>query len=258
MLNYLKQIISFKDLLVNLTTKELKLKYKNSIIGFLWSLLNPLMMLMIYSIAFKIILKIQVENFPVFVFVGLLPWMFVQGSISQSTNSIINNQNLVKKVYFPRAIIPLSVVLSNFISLLINFIILFAALLFFKIQLTSSLILLPLILFITLLMVSGISMFLSSITVKYRDVSHLVEVIFMAWFYLTPIIYSSAMVPEPYHSYILANPMTGIIELYRTVLLYGKFPHLTELTLPLIYSCVVFLLGLLIFFKKENKLAEEL
>jgi len=258
LLNYLKDIFKFKDLIINLTTKELKLKYKSSVVGFLWSFLHPLMMIIIYSLAFKIILKIPIENFAVFVFIGLLPWTFIQSSLSQCTTSIINNQNLVKKVYFPRVIIPLSVILSNFVTLLINFIILFGALFFYKIELNYSLIMLPVILIMTLLMVIGLSVFLSSLTVKFRDMSHLVDVIFMAWFYLTPIIYSSAMVPEPYKSYILANPMTGIIELYREVLLHGRIPLISDLLLPLAYSVVVFILGMWFFYKRENKLAEEL
>lgn len=258
MLDSIRKIFFYKDLLINLTVNELKLKYKNSVIGFLWSLLNPLMMLIIYSIAFKIILRISVHNFELFMFVGLLPWMFVQGSISQSTNSIINNQNLVKKVYFPRIILPLSVVFSNFINFLMTLVVLFFALFIYKIRITAAFFLLPVILIITLLIASGISIFLSSITVKYRDVSHLVDVIFMAWFYLTPIIYPLSMVPEPYKSFILANPLTGVIEMYRSVLLDGKLPEFGSFVVASIYGVLLFFAGVWIFMIREGKFVEEL
>jgi lipopolysaccharide transport system permease protein len=258
MIKGIKEFIKYKDLLLNLTKKELQLKYKNSILGFLWSLLNPLLMLVIYSIAFKVILKIPIENFAIFVFTGLLPWMFFQGSISQSTNSIINNNNLIQKVYFPREIIPVSVVLANFINFLITLVVLFAALIFYKFEFGSAFFLLPIVFIINFLSTVGLSLFLSSMTVKYRDISHLVEVIFMAWFYLTPIIYSLDMVPEPFKSIILANPMTSIIELYRTIFMEASIPPGNVLWLGLCYSIIIFLCGLTVFKLRERKFAEEI
>ncbi|MTI80579.1 MAG: ABC transporter permease [Firmicutes bacterium] len=253
-----RDLYTYKDLLMNLTFNELKLKYKNSIMGFLWSLLNPLMMLIIYSIAFKIILRIPVENFALFVFIGLLPWMFVQGSISQSTNSIINNQNLLKKVYFPRIIIPMSVIMSNLINFLINLIVLLAALFIYNIEITIAITLFPLITFVNWLIVAGLSILLSSITVKYRDISHLVDVIFMAWFYLTPIIYPLSMVPEPYKSIIQLNPFTGVVEMYREILLDGKIPDQASILTAFLYGIMIFILGVYVFYKREKDFVEEL
>jgi ABC-type polysaccharide/polyol phosphate export permease len=257
-MNVFKELIIYRDLLWNLTSKELKLKYKNSVVGFLWSFLNPLMMLVIYSLAFKIIIRVNIENFSLFVFIGLLPWMFVQAAITQSTNSVINNQNLVKKVYFPRIIIPLSVVLSNFISFLINYLILFIVFFFYHIQFHSVLILLPVIFFANLLFVTGVSIFLSSVTVKYRDISHLVEVLFMGWFYLTPIIYSSSMVPEKFRIFIDMNPLTSIINTYRSILFEGIWPDFTQVFFIVLFSLVICLLGVFVFQRRENLLADEL
>jgi len=258
MLYGLKEFIKYKDLLINLTKKELQLKYKNSVLGFLWSFLHPLLMLVIYTIAFKVILKIPIENFSLFVFTGLLPWLFFQGSISQSTNSIVNNSSLIQKVYFPREVIPLSVVLANFINFLITMIILFFALIFYKFTFSSAFLILPIVLLINLLSTTGLSFFLSSFTVKYRDIAHLIEVLFMVLFYLTPIIYSLTMVPEPYRSVILANPMTSIIEMYRSILLDGKIPSYELLLSGILYSVIIFVLGLVIFKKREKNFAEEI
>ncbi|MNM54377.1 Teichoic acid translocation permease protein TagG [compost metagenome] len=258
MISYLKSIIFYKDLLRNLTSNEMKLKYKNSILGILWSYIYPLMMIVIYNFAFKIILRMTIENFALFVFIGLIPWNFVQSSISQSTNSIINNQNLVKKIYFPRAIIPLSVINSNFLTMIISHVILFGAMYFYKVEFTFALIVLPILWIVLYLVVSGISLILSSITVKYRDVSHIVDVVFMAWFYLTPVIYSLSMVPEPFNRIIQLNPITNLIELFREVLLQGEFPDVSDLAGALLYSLVLFGIGLYVFYRREKNFGEEL
>lgn len=258
MISYLKNIIFYKDLLGNLTSNEMKLKYKNSILGILWSYIYPLMMIVIYNFAFKIILRMTIDNFALFVFIGLIPWNFVQASISQSTNSIINNQNLVKKIYFPRAIIPLSVINANFITMIISHIILFGAMFVYHVDFTASLLVLPILWIILYLVVAGISLVLSSITVKYRDVSHIVDVVFMAWFYLTPVIYSLSMVPEPFNKIIQLNPITNLIELFREVLLEGKFPDLINILFTFSYAVVLFAVGLFIFYKREKNFGEEL
>ncbi|MDQ0192099.1 ABC transporter permease [Paenibacillus wynnii] len=258
MINYFKNIIYYKDLLGNLTSNELKLKYKNSILGILWSYIYPLMMIVIYNFAFKIILRMTIDNFALFVFIGLIPWNFVQASISQSTSSIVNNQNLVKKIYFPRAIIPLSIINANFLTMIISHVILFGAMFFYNVEFTLSLIVLPILWIILYLVVAGISLILSSITVKYRDVSHIVDVIFMAWFYLTPVIYSLSMVPEPFNKIIQLNPITNLIELFRQVLLKGDFPDFSVLSTAFGYSLILFFVGLYVFHKREKNFGEEL
>lgn len=258
MLSYIKDIINYKDLLKNLTQNELKLKYKNSVLGLVWSYIYPIMMIVIYTFAFKIILRMTIENFALFVFIGLIPWNFVQSSISQSTNSIINNQSLVKKIYFPRAIIPISIVNSNFLTLLISHLILFGAMYFFSVPIRPSIVLLPILWLILYFVVTGISLLLSSITVKYRDISHIVDVIFMAWFYLTPVIYSLSMVPDPFNTIIQLNPITNLIELFRTVLLEGQFPEMQKIFKTLSYSILLFLIGIFVFYKREKYFGEEL
>ncbi|MFK4170241.1 ABC transporter permease [Paenibacillus lautus] len=258
LLNYLKSIINYRDLLKNLTSNELKLKYKNSVLGLLWSYIYPIMMIVIYTFAFKVILRMTIENFALFVFVGLIPWNFVQSSISQSTNSIINNQSLVKKIYFPRAIIPISIVNANFLTLLISHLILFGAMYFYDVPIKLSILILPILWIILYFIVTGLSLLLSSITVKYRDISHIVDVIFMAWFYLTPVIYSLSMVPDPYNSIIQLNPITNLIELFRTVLLDGEFPAVDEMLKTGLYSILLFIAGLFIFYKREKNFGEEL
>lgn len=248
----------YRDLLINLTMKELKLKYRNSVIGFFWSFLNPLLMITIYTIAFKTILRIQIDDFALFVFIGVVPWSFFQGSISQSTNSIVSNQGLIKKVYFPRAVIPLSIVMSNFINMIINFIIVFISLYFFKIEITYSIVLFPILSIVLFLITAGISLLLSVLAVKYRDISYLVDVFLIAFFYLTPIIYSSDMVPKPFITIINFNPLTSVIEGLRKILLEGKILDFPVLISSIFYAIIIFCVGLFVFMLKEKKIAEDL
>lgn len=254
----IKNLYQFKDLLFNLTKNELKLKYKNSVIGFLWSFLHPILLLIVYTFAFKLIIRIKIENFPVYVFTGLLPWMFISGSILLCANSIVNNQNLVKKVYFPRLIIPLSVVMSNFVSMVINFVVLFAGLVFFDLDFKWSMLFIPLVLIPIFFFTLGLGLIFSSLTVKYRDISHLTEILFMVWFYLTPIIYQASMIPQPYKDYIMANPVTLFLEMFRSVILDGSLPSSQIYWSSFLYGVIFLLIGLFVFKKREGLLAEEL
>lgn len=257
MFENIKEIYQYRELLKNLTIKELKLKYKNSAIGFFWSFLNPLMMLVIYSYAFKLVMRIKVPNYSVYILSGLLPWIFLQTSISISTMSIVNNAGLIKKVYFPREIIPLSVVFSNFINFLMTLAVLFLGILYFKVGLSWALIALPIMLLILLVFASGLGLLLSAYTVTYRDIAHLVEVVFMGWFYLTPIVYPFSLIPENYKKYLIWNPMTPIIEGFHDILLNHKFPDLKTIVISSGLAIFFLVLGFVVFRKREVNFAEE-
>lgn len=258
MIDRIKEIIDYRELLKNLTVKELKLKYKNSVLGFFWSFLNPLLMLVIYTFAFKFVLKIQIENFSVFLLAGMLPWTFFQVSIMGSTNSLVNNAGLIKKVYFPREIMPLSLIFSNFVNFLITFIILFAALFVFKIKVGFSILLLPIILVLLLLITIGLSLILSALNVVYRDVSHFVEIIFMAWFYATPVVYSFELVPDKIKPLILLNPMTLVVQSVRDVVIYNKLPPAEYLLRMLITGIILIAIGYFVFSRIEKSIAESI
>ncbi len=258
MLKKLKEIMEYRELFKNLTIKELKLKYKNSMIGFFWSFLNPLMMLVVYTFAFKYVMKITVPNFTVFVLSGLLPWTFFQGSIQGSTNSIVSNGALIKKVYFPREIVPLSQIMSNFVNFLITLLVLFLSLFIFKIKIGVSLIFLPIILLLMLSITIGISLALASLNVLYRDVSHFIEIIFMAWFYITPIVYPIDLIPKQYEKFILLNPMTLVIQSIREIIMNNSIPPYSYTIGLVLYSVIFIFIGQYIFGKIEKSFAEEI
>lgn len=258
MIEKLKEIFNYKELLYNLTAKELKLKYKNSALGFLWSFFNPLMMLIVYTFAFKFVMRIKIPNFTVFVLAGLLPWTFFQASVQGSTTSIISNGALIKKVYFPREIIPLSMILSNFVNFLITLIVLFISLLIFRIKIGIYILLTPVILLLMLIFTIGLSLILSALNVVYRDISHFVEIVFMAWFYVTPIVYPMELIPNQYKSILLLNPMTLVVESLRDVIMYDKLPDLLYIIGMIIYALGFVILSYFVFNKREKSFAEDI
>lgn len=258
MIDELKKFWEYRQLLANLTKKDLKLKYKNSILGFIRSLLNPLMLLIIYTFAFKYIFKQQIENFSIFVLSGLLAWTFFQGSIMGSVNSIVSNSNLVKKVYFPRTIIPISVVLSSFINYMITLVILGIAIIVSDIKISVAVLLLPVILILLLVFTVGLGLALSALNVRYRDIAHFMEIIFMGWFYITPIIYSTEQIPNNLRFIAYINPLTTFIESIRSVLIYAELPNLISILSMIVYSLGILVLGIVIFNNLKDKFAEEI
>lgn len=253
-----QEILRFKNLVYNLVSRDLKVKYKGSILGFFWSLLNPLIMLIVYTIAFKYIIRIRVEDFPIFFLCGFLPWTFLSLSLSMSVSSIKDNANLVKKVYFPREVLPLSVVLSNLVQFLLTFVILIPALLIFKIPLGLPLVFLPLIILFQLAFVQGLAFLVSALNVFYSDIKHLLEVFLQIWFWLTPIIYPASFVPERFQSLYRLNPAVIFVETYRDVLLYHTVPGWVELTALLGIGLVFLFLGHMVFAGYNRKFAEEI
>lgn len=254
----LKEIFKFKNLIYNLVSRDLKVKYKGSILGFLWSLLNPLIMLIVYTVAFKYIIKIRVENFPLFFLCGFLPWTFLSLSLSMAASSIRDNANLVKKVYFPREILPLSIVLSNLVQFLLTFIILIPALIIFNIKLGFPLLFLPLIILFHIAFTLGLAYILSALYVFYSDVRHLLEIFLQIWFWLTPIIYPVSFVPERFQSLYRLNPAVLIVESYRDTLLYNRWPSIAGLISLFLVGVVFLLIGHLVFYSYNRRFAEEI
>ncbi|MEA3255402.1 MAG: ABC transporter permease, partial [Candidatus Altiarchaeota archaeon] len=179
MLGNIRNLIEHRELLFYLSMKDFKVRYKSAVLGFLWALLMPLSMMVIFTIVFSFIVRIPVENYPVFLLAGLIPWTFLNMSLSTAINSFVDNGNLIKKVKFPRELVPISVVLANLVNFLLSLIVLFLFILLFNIKLTTAIILLPFIIVIQLIFIAGISLILSSLNVQYRDVRYITEVVLM-------------------------------------------------------------------------------
>jgi homopolymeric O-antigen transport system permease protein len=253
-----KGIWEFKYLIYNLVSRDLKVKYKGSTLGFLWSLLNPLLMLVVYTVAFKYVIKLKVENFTIFLFSALLPWNFLSSALATGVTSISENSNLVKKVYFPREVLPFSVVLVNLFHFFLTFIVLIPALLFFNVQIGFSFFFLVVIIFFQFLFVMGLTFIFAAMNVYYRDVRHFLEVLLQLWFWVTPIIWSMDLIPERFRDWAYLNPFTPFVKAYRDVILRNQLPSWFTLLLVIVIAVVVFFLGTFIFHKKQRRFAEEI
>jgi ABC-2 type transport system permease protein len=254
----IKGIWEFKYLIYNLVSRDLKVKYKGSTLGFLWSLLNPLLMLVVYTVAFKYVIKLRVPNFTIFLFSALLPWNFLSSTLSMGVTAISENSNLVKKVYFPREILPLSVVLVNLFHFFLTFTVLIPALLFFNVQPGFAFFFLVVIVFFQSLFVLGLTFIAAAMNVYYRDVKHFLEVLLQLWFWVTPIIWSISLIPEKFRDYAYLNPFTPFVIAYRDIILRNELPHWITLLTVITIGVLVFLLGSFIFHKKQRRFAEEI
>lgn len=258
MFGQLREVFTYKEMLISTVKKDLRSRYRGSFLGFLWTFINPLMQLVIYSIVFPFLLKMQEPNYPMFVFVGLLPWIYFTSSLQIATTSVVSNGNLVKKIYFPRLILPISVSTTGLMNYVFGLIIVIPALLITGIKLTPFALFLPVVMLVNYIFTTGFCMILSALYVYFRDLEHIVSIITMAWFYLTPIVFNLKIFPEYAQKILQFNPMTQFVTAYRNVLMYGKLPDAVGFGLVTIFSVGIFLLGLKIFSKLQKNFAEEL
>ena len=272
MVAHLLELYRFRDLLRNLVARNLKVRYKNSLLGILWSWLNPLFMMGVYTVVFKVMQpsgqnSIPAHKFPAFILVALLPWNFFSSAIVQSVNVIVENANLVKKVYFPREILPLSVVLSNLVNFGISLMVLFPMLLIFRVELTPWALLLPVVIVLQLFLVTGIVFLLSTLNVFYRDTKVILDVAMMAWFFVTPVFYSVDVLPRSreilgitvnIHRWTrILNPMASLIAAYRDVLFYGRRVGGDFLARTAVTAIVILIAGYIVYYKYSRRFGEE-
>ena len=258
-MNKLKEIYEYRLMVYSLVKRDLRGKYKGSVLGFMWTFVNPLLQLLVYNMVFSIIMRAGVEKFYLYLFVGLIPWLFFSAAITGGSTCIIAQKDLIKKIRFPREIIPISFVTSQFVNMLLSFIVVIIVSVVSGVKLTvGGILCLPVIMLVEYMMALGIALISSSLTVYFRDLEHILAIVAMAWLYSTPICYPETMVPEKYLSLYRLNPVTPVVNAYRDVLYYGKTPDLTTLLLAAGIGLITILLGVLIFGKLQRRFAEEL
>lgn len=253
-----KNLYEYRELLKSSIKKDVGGKYKNSVLGVLWSFLYPLLQIAVYAIVFPLIMRSNMENYTVFVCCGLIPWNFFSTAISRSSFTMIENGNILKKVYFPREILPISVVTSEAVNFVISTIIILAFVLGTGMGLTWYVIFYPVILLIQYILLIGISLFVSSITVYFRDLQHFIGIALRLLFYATPIVYATNIIPESYQWILRLNPMTFIIDGYRSIFYYQQQPDFISLGITLLVSLILCVVGYLLFSKLQKRFAEEL
>ena len=254
----LREILRYRELLRGLIAKDLKVKYRGSYLGFFWSLLNPLSLIVVYSVVLRYIMDVR-EIQPLMVITGIIPWVFFANTITGSTESIISNGNLVKKIFFPREILPLSTVSFHFIQFLLACLVFLPAVVFFQGRLPATLIFFPLIVLLHWLFTLGAALFLSAVTTFYKDVRYLTEVAMMMVFWATPVLYHYRMVAEKgLIPYFRLNPLSAFFFSYQNVAYFGTPPLLEHWLAMIAWTAVALLVGLTVFRRTQRHFAEEL
>lgn len=252
-----RSLIRYWELTMSLATKDLKVRYKSPALGFLWAILVPILMAIIFIVIFSRVFKISIKDYPVFLICGLFPWNFFQLSISTGTTSIVENGGLLKKVYFPRQVIPLSIVAANLVNFLLALILLIIIVLIFRLRPGMPVLLLPVAIMLQVILTTGILLIFSSLHTYYRDVRYIVEVLLICWFYLTPIFYDvTTVIPERYIKIYMLNPMAGIVTIYRDIFIYSRFPEIHLFLNTLLTSLLFLVLGIFTFKRYERNLSD--
>lgn len=255
----LKELWAYRQMVYSLVKKDIRGRYKGSVLGFLWTFINPLLQLVVYTIVFSIIMKNGIEKYYIYLFVVLVPWIFFSTSVTSGSSSVLASKDMVKKIYFPREVMPIACVTGNFVNMLLSFVVIFGVLIFTGWGINFLAVLcLPLIMIVEYILALGIAMLTSALTVYLRDLEYVLNIIAMAWMYMTPVMYGPEMVPEQYRFIWNLNPMTPIAMAYRDILYYKRIPEMATLIHAFIMGVIILVLGYWIFRKLQKGFAEEL
>lgn len=255
----IRELYDYRMMIISLVRRDLKGRYKGSVLGFLWTFINPLLQLLVYTFVFSTIMRMGVDDYYMFLFVALIPWIFFSTSIVGSSTCIRAQQDMVKKIYFPREVLPLSFVTSQFVNMLLSFVVVFIVIFVSGRTVNLLAILcLPLIMFVEFFLALGIAMISSAVTVYLRDLEYILGIVAMAWQFLTPVMYGIDIVPEDVRPIFYANPMTPIIVAYRDILYYGNVPEISTLVHAIGASLILLIIGFLVFGRLKKRFAEEM
>lgn len=257
-MNVFKGLYEYRELLKTSIKKDIRGRYKNSILGVFWSFLNPLLQLAVYAIVFPLIMKSDIPNYTVFVCCGLIPWTFFSTAISRTSFVMVENGNIIKKVFFPREILPISIVTSELVNFFISTIIILAFVIAYGMGFTWYIVFYPVILIVQYILLIGISLLVSSLTVYFRDLQHFIGILLQLLFYATPIVYGMDIIPVSFQWILKLNPMSYIIDGYRSIFYYQRMPDLVGLGIVFAISIVLCIVGYFIFNKLQKRFAEEL
>lgn len=252
------RLLYIRDLLFTLVGRDMKLRYKRSVLGIAWSLLTPLAQLAVLYLTFDVLLPLNIPNYPAFLFSGLLVWNWFQGSLYQATSAIVDNRDLTKCPGFPAAMLPAVAVASNLIHFLLALPILFVFLLLGGTGLTGAVMALPLVIALQFILTLSLAYFTATFYVTFRDTQHLLSVLLNLLFFLSPIFYSSSAVPTQYETFYQLNPMVHLIEAYRVILLAGKPPNGLHLLVLTFTAAAILAFGYYVFRKASDHFVDHL
>jgi lipopolysaccharide transport system permease protein len=251
-------IVEYRELIRILTISDLKVKYQSSVLGFAWSLLNPLLMMLVLYFVFSRAFNTGQENFALYLLIGIVTWRFLANGTSSSILSIVGRPSLVTKIYIPRQVLVLSTVLSSFVSSLLEFFVLFVLLIAFGVKLSGNILFFPFVYVAYFVMIYGISLALAALYVYYRDLNQIWEVFLQLGFFLSPVVYPLTIVPEKYAELYMLNPVTLVMQINREILLYSEAASASSLIFVTIAAMLILVIGSVIFRRLERRFAEEL
>lgn len=253
----LKEIWEYRTMIQSLVHRDLRGRYKASVLGFLWTFIVPLCQLLVYTMVFSVILKSNIEKYYLFLFVALIPWNFFSSCLTGGASCILQQQGMVNKIYFPREVIPISFVTGAFVNMLYCEIVVFAVSILSGVQFSLlSLLCLPVVMLVEFVLALGITMIVSAVDVYFRDLEHILGILSMAWMFMTPIMYDISIVPEKYVPLFYLNPMTSIVTAYRDILYQGTVPKLETLGMAAGVGLFFLILGFAIFGRLKRRFSE--
>lgn len=248
------EVWTFRFALGNFVINNLRMRYRRSLLGFLWSLLNPLLMMIVVSVVFSTIFKVDLNVYGIYIFTGLAPWGYLNAAILGGCQTFINAEGFLKKVYLPKALFPLSSVATETVNFLFSILSLYILSLALGNQIRISILLLPFVILITFVFNLGWSMFLGTITAYFRDLSQIMLVVFQALFYLTPIIYTVDTIPENFRWFIYFNPLYYYVNLFRKTIYGTDALTVADWGIPIGLAFVMFIIGIWVLMRKDRDL----
>jgi lipopolysaccharide transport system permease protein len=251
------ELLAYRALIQTLVVRDLKARYRGSTLGLLWTLLNPLLHMAIYSLVFSVYIRNDMERYPAFLLCGILPWTWLSSALFLGTTAIIEGGSMLKKVFFPPQILPTVTVIATFINFLLSLPLLFAVLLLFGVRFGWSLLALPLIMSTQFALTLGLTLIISAVSVRYRDIPPILGHMLTFWFFLTPIIYPVTSVPERFRALLSFNPATPFFVAYQEALLYNRLVSWEAFGVMVCLGVMVLLVGVLIFERLRWSLVEE-
>jgi lipopolysaccharide transport system permease protein len=253
----LQDLWQYRDLFYVLTLRDIKVRYKQTVFGILWVIIQPLFMMIIFTVFFGRLAAIPSDGipYPIFFYSGLLPWIFFSNSLNNSGNSLVGNSSLITKVYFPRMIIPIAAVGSGLIDFAVSFGLLAILMLYYGVGFSLNILMLPLLTLLTALLAIGVGLGMSALNVKYRDIRHALPFLIQVWMFATPIIYPASLIPEKWRWLSMINPLSGLIEAYRSAI-FGKPFDLPSLAISIIIIFLLLIYSASTFRQMERSFAD--
>ena len=256
MKKYINNLNGFKryiPLLYELVLRDIKVRYKRSILGLFWTIINPILTMFVMTLIFSKLFRFQIENYTVYFLIGNILFSFFTESTTNGLHSVLDNSNLIKKIYIPKYLFPISKVLSSVVNLFFSFWALILVMIFTKVTFKATLLLVPIVLFYIIIFSAGVSLILSTVMVFFRDIAQIYSIITLLWMYLTPIFYPVELLNDNAPWALKINPMYHYISYFRSLVLNGNIPGIGENIICLLFTIFIFILGVIIFYKKQDK-----